>query len=67
MNTADKITYFHQLVNKHLPSYNQEIEVYQGPQSGYRQRAEFSIYHDNNDPYSVHHVTFDKKTKQRLF
>lgn len=69
-----KIQAFKELMATHAPEFaktfseiGQPLEVYSGKTTGYRQRAEFSIFHKNQPEYSVHHVTFDKESKQRLF
>lgn len=46
-----------------LPFTTVEPEVFRSPVSHYRMRAEFRIWHDNDDMF---HVMFDQQTKQRI-
>ncbi|RIY34435.1 tRNA (uridine(54)-C5)-methyltransferase TrmA [Psittacicella hinzii] len=68
MLIEDKILNFKNLIANFIPQFNaEEIEVFSGKQSGYRMRAEFSIYHQNEPEYSIKHYTHDPKTKERVF
>lgn len=40
-----------------------EPEIFSSPTSHYRMRAEFRIWHDNDDLF---HIMFDKETKERI-
>lgn len=65
MLLENKILAFKNLIQEFIPQYNPEkIDVFSGKQSGYRMRAEFAIYHDNN---KVRHYTHDAQTKERVF
>ncbi|WP_241569526.1 tRNA (uridine(54)-C5)-methyltransferase TrmA [Rosenbergiella collisarenosi] len=47
-----------------LSSYEHpEIEVFRSPVSHYRMRAEFRLWHENDDLY---HIMFDQQTKSRI-
>lgn len=47
-----------------LSSFNPpKLESFRSPVSHYRMRAEFRIWHDNDDLY---HIIFDQETKQRI-
>lgn len=62
-------TYRSQLASKKIkltqllkPFFRRSIDVFESPQSHYRMRAEFRIWHDNDDSY---HIMFDPVTKQK--
>lgn len=40
-----------------------EPEIFSSPESHYRMRAEFRVWHDNDDLF---HIMFDKETKERI-
>lgn len=40
-----------------------EPEVFTSPESHYRMRAEFRVWHDGDDLF---HIMFDKETKERV-
>ncbi|MDD9338208.1 MAG: tRNA (uridine(54)-C5)-methyltransferase TrmA [Providencia heimbachae] len=41
-----------------------EPEIFSSPKSHYRMRAEFRLWHDNDDLF---HIMFDKETKERIY
>ena len=59
-----QLTEKHQRLSQLLSSYQHpEIEVFRSPKSHYRMRAEFRLWHDNDDLY---HIMFDQQTKSRI-
>ncbi|WP_034918568.1 tRNA (uridine(54)-C5)-methyltransferase TrmA [Erwinia sp. 9145] len=45
------------------PFTAQNVEVFRSPDSHYRMRAEFRLWHDGDDLY---HIIFDQQTRQRI-
>lgn len=63
-------SYDHQLAEKSarlkammLPFQAPEPEIFRSPADHYRMRAEFRVWHDEDDLY---HIMFDQQTKQRI-
>lgn len=46
-----------------LPFQAPEPEIFRSPADHYRMRAEFRVWHDEDDLY---HIMFDQQTKQRI-
>lgn len=57
---TEKVT---RLANMMTPFAAPEIEAFRSPASHYRMRAEFRVWHDEDDLY---HIMFDQQTKQRI-
>ncbi|MDE1478408.1 tRNA (uridine(54)-C5)-methyltransferase TrmA [Xenorhabdus bovienii] len=53
----------HRLKGMMMPFSAPEPEVFRSPASHYRMRAEFRIWHEQDDLY---HIMFDQQTKQRI-
>lgn len=69
-NTLHTEDYEQQLVEKTdrlkammAPFNAPEPEIFSSPKSHYRMRAEFRVWHDNDDLF---HIMFDKETKERV-
>ncbi|MEQ5321915.1 tRNA (uridine(54)-C5)-methyltransferase TrmA [Providencia rettgeri] len=69
-NTLHTEDYEQQLVEKTdrlkammAPFNAPEPEIFSSPKSHYRMRAEFRVWHDNDDLF---HIMFDKETKERI-
>ncbi|UNH27187.1 tRNA (uridine(54)-C5)-methyltransferase TrmA [Moellerella wisconsensis] len=60
LQLAEKVTRLKQLM---IPFNAPEPDVYRSPESHYRMRAEFRLWHENDD---VFHIMFDQQTKQRI-
>ncbi|EKT54075.1 tRNA (uridine(54)-C5)-methyltransferase TrmA [Providencia burhodogranariea] len=60
LQLAEKVE---RLKNMMAPYAAPEPEVFESPESHYRMRAEFRLWHEGDDLF---HIMFDKKTKERI-